>query len=61
MWHSSVEKLWGIEVDLKECVDVVSIVCTFLSKNKEIPGRLGGEQRLEGRLFILALGNKQSI
>jgi len=60
LWHSRAERLRGTEVDLKEYVEVASIVCTDLSKNKEMPGRLGGEQGWEGRVCILALGSKKS-
>lgn len=41
-------------------MDGTSIVCTDLSKNEEMPRRLGGEQGQEGWVCILALGNKQS-
>lgn len=60
MGHSRVERSGGTEVDLKEYVDGVSLVYTDLSKNKEMPGRLGGEQGQEDRVCLLALGNKQS-
>lgn len=50
----------GTEVDLEEYVDRASLICTDLSKNDEMPGKVGGEQGQEAKVCILALGNKQS-
>lgn len=55
-----VERLRGIEVDMKEYEDGAAIVGTDLCKKREMPARLGGEQGQEGRVCILASGNKQS-